>query len=83
MPYHFSMSQSFTIKLEDKEKERLSRLALRYGLSLAEFARKVLVELEEGFPHESFEEYENPEELKASFNRALRDWQGGRVQTKL
>lgn len=75
------MSQTVTIKLGKEEKDRLSKLALRYGLSLSEFTRKVLVELEEGFPHESFDDYEGPEALKASFNRALSDWRAGRFQT--
>ena len=63
--------------------KRLSGLALRYGLSLPEFTRKVLVELEEAFPRESFDDYDNPDELRASFNRALSDWRAGRKQTRL
>ena len=77
------MSQTLTIKLNQTEMKRLSRLALRYGLSLPEFTRKVLVELEEPFPHESFEDYENAGALKDSFERALSDWRSGRVQTRL
>ncbi len=77
------MSQTLTIKLNQSEMKRLSRLALRYGLSLPEFTRKVLVELEEAFPHESFEDYEDAGALKDSFERALGDWRSGRVQTRL
>ena len=77
------MSQSLTIKLNQSEMKRLSRLALRYGLSLPEFTRKVLVELEEAFPHESFEDYEDAEALKASLERAVSDWRSGRVLTRL
>ncbi|HMG73888.1 MAG TPA: hypothetical protein VK582_10335 [Pyrinomonadaceae bacterium] len=77
------MSQTLTIKLNQTEMKRLSRLALRYGLSLPEFTRKVLVELEEAFPHESFEDYEDAGALKDSFERALGDWRSGRVQTRL
>ena len=77
------MSQTLTIKLTQTEMKRLSRLALRYGLSLPEFTRKVLVELEEAFPHESFEDYEDAGALKDSFERALGDWRSGRVQTRL
>jgi len=77
------MSQMLTIKLDEAETARLSRLALRYGLSLPEFTRKVLTELEEAFPHESFEDYEDAEELKESFARALSDWRSGRVQSRL
>jgi hypothetical protein len=77
------MSQTLTIKLNQTEMKRLSRLALRYGLSLPEFTRKVLVELEEAFPHESFEDYQNAGALKDSFERALSDWRSGRVQTRL
>lgn len=32
---------------------------------------------------DSFEFYKNPKTLKASFKRALKDWQTGRVQTRL
>jgi len=77
------MSQTLTIKLNQTEMKRLSRLALRYGLSLPEFTRKVLVELEEAFPHESFEDYEDAGALKDSFERALSDWRSGRVQSRL
>jgi hypothetical protein len=78
-----STSQTLTIKLNQAEMKRLSRLALRYGVSLPELTRKVLVELEEAFPHESFEDYEDAEGLKASFERALNDWRSGRVQNRL
>jgi hypothetical protein len=77
------MSQNLTIKLNQTEMKRLSRLALRYGLSLPEFTRKVLAELDEAFPQESFKDYEDAEGLKASFERALGDWRSGRVQTRL
>ena len=77
------MNQAITVSLNKQEKERLSRLALRYGLSLGEFTRKVLVELNESFPQEAFEAYEKPKALKASLNRALRDWRTGKVQTAL
>ena len=77
------MSQNLIIKLNQKETKRLSRLALRYGLSLPEFTRKVLIELEEAFPHESFEDYDDAEGLKASLDRALADWRSGRVQSRL
>jgi hypothetical protein len=62
---------------------RLSRLALRYGLSLPEFSRKVLIELEESFPADSFAEYDRSEELKASLERGIDDWRTGRVVSKL
>lgn len=77
------MDQTLTIKLKGREKDHLSRLALRYGLSLPELGRKVLVELQESFPKETFEEYQNPKALKASFQRAMKDLENGRVQTSL
>lgn len=72
-----------TILLPKKEKERLSRLALRYGLSLPEFSRRILEEVASDIPEESFEDYDNPKRLKDSFKRALRDWHLGRVYTRL
>ena len=77
------MNQNLTIKLKQSEMKRLSGLALRYGLSLPEFTRKILTELEDTFPPDSFTEYENAEDLKASFERALADWRSGRVQNRL
>ena len=77
------MSQTLTIKLNQTEMKLLSRLALRYGLSLPELTRKVLAELEESFPHESLQDYDDAEGLKASFERALSVWRSGRVQTRL
>lgn len=77
------MSQDLTIKLNQTEMKRLSRLALRYGLSLPELARRVLLELDETFPDESFADYKNGNDLKASFERAINDWRSGRIQTRL
>jgi hypothetical protein len=77
------MSQTLTIKLNQSQMKRLSKLALRYGLSLPEFSRTVLIELEESFPADSFAEYDHSEELKASFERGMNDWRTGGVVSKL
>ena len=74
---------SLIISLPKQEKERLSRLALRYGLSLSEFSKKVLQELISEFPKESFQDYEKPKALRASFSRALRDYHSGKIRTSL
>ena len=74
---------SITINLDKPQKERLSRLALRYGLSLPEFSRQVLLELNGVFPSESLADYNEPQALKKSLQRALRDWQAGRNRPKL
>jgi len=77
------MNQTLTIQLKKREKDDLSQLALRYGLSLPEFGRRILTELRDTFPKETFENYENPKALKASFGRAMKDLEKGRVQTSL
>lgn len=77
------MNSTLTIALSKKEKLRLSRLALRYGLSLAEFSRCVLEQIASEIPEESLRDYVKPRALKASLRRALRDWQVGRVHAKL
>ncbi|MBI2452706.1 MAG: ribbon-helix-helix protein, CopG family [Parcubacteria group bacterium] len=77
------MATTITVTLPKKEKERLERLALRYGLSLTEFSRRLLEEISSQIPEESFRDYKNPKELRASFERAIRDWRAGRVRTKL
>ena len=72
-----------TINLPKKDKERLDRLALQYGLSLQEFSKKILSELSSEFPEESFDDYMHPKRLKASYQRALRDWKTGRISQTL
>ncbi len=74
---------NLNISLSKKEMEHLKQLALRYGLSLSEFSRLVLKELASAFPEDSFENYDNPSALKASFKRALEDWKKGRVSDTL
>lgn len=77
------MRSTITIKLPKQEQERLGRLALRYGFSLPEFSRRILEELAAEFPEDSFENYRNPKALRASFQRALRDWRSGRTNVRL
>lgn len=77
------MTTSISIELPRSEKERLSRLALRYGLSLPEFSRRILQEISSEIPEESFDDYEHPARLRASFKRALRDWKAGRIREHL
>ena len=77
------MATTISIELPREEKERLSRLALRYGLSLPEFSRRILQELASEIPEESFDDYEHPAKLRASFKRALHDWKAGRIRTRL
>lgn len=77
------MNQTITIAIPKKEKERLSRLALNFGLSLPEFSRRVLVELNDTLPTESFDDYENPKKVKAEFNKAMRNLKAGRVKARL
>lgn len=77
------METPLTISFSKKEEERLGRLALRYGLSLPEFSRRILTELISEIPEESFDDYENPTALRASFQRALRDWRARKVYDRL
>ena len=77
------MSIPITVSISKKEQERLTRLALRYGFSLPEFSKHILTGLISEIPEESFDDYENPKALRASFQRALHDWREGRVSTQL
>jgi len=79
----YIMPTSISIELPQSEKERLNSLALRYGLSLPEFSRRILQEIASEIPEESFADYEHPVKLRASFKRALHDWKAGRTRTRL
>jgi len=74
---------SVTITLSKREEERLTRLALPYGLSLTEFSRRMLEEISSQIPEESLPDYKNPKALKNSLGRALRDWDAGSGAAKL
>lgn len=74
---------TLTIPLPKKDEERLRHFALLYGFSLSEFSQKILQELASEIPEESFANYERPEQLKISLNRALRDWKTGRISSRL
>ncbi len=80
---NMNTSAIIAVRLPREEKKRLGRLALRYGLSLPEFSRRVLTELAAEIPEESLKDYENPRKLSASYQRALRDWKTGRVRTRI
>ncbi len=75
--------ETLTISITKKEKVRLHRVALRYGLSLGEFSRHVLEDLSSRIPEESLEEYKHPEKILTSFKKALSEYRRGRVSTRL
>lgn len=77
------MNTSIKIPLSKKNKERLDRLALRYGLSLPDFSSRILSEVSSDISEESFEDYLQPQNLKVSFNKALREYQTGKVRNRL
>ena len=55
---------------------RLRKAALRYGFSPDELMRRIIADATQtllAIPEESLDEYENSEEIKKSFYRALRD----------
>jgi len=74
---------TINIKIKESEKEKLSRIALRYGLSLSELARRVLEEVREEFELESINDYKNPKEVLKDIDRALLDYKKGIFETKL
>ncbi|TSC73131.1 MAG: hypothetical protein G01um101438_154 [Parcubacteria group bacterium Gr01-1014_38] len=77
------MSTRLTIDLPKQTKDRLARLALRYGFSLSELSRRVFEELSSEIPEESFNDYKDAARLRASLRRAVRDWRAGRVRRRV
>lgn len=71
------------ITLPKHEKERLNKLAVRYGLSLKELTHRILQELSSEIPEESWNDYTNPKALKSSFRRAVTDYKRGRFSKTL
>ena len=80
------MNASLTIALPKREKERLSQLALLYGLSLDELSRRIIAEATQTLlqiPEESIEEYENADEIRRSLRRALQHERQGKILQEL
>lgn len=77
------MASPISVTLPREDRERLTRLALSYGLSLKDFSRRILQGISSDIGAESFADYTNPRALKASFRHALRDWRTGRIRTRL
>ncbi|MEK7146801.1 MAG: hypothetical protein AAB772_00935 [Patescibacteria group bacterium] len=71
------------IELKNKDEEKLSRLAIRYGISIEEFINKLIKELSSEIPEESLSEYKNPKKIKNSLKRSLSEYQRGRYFTAL
>lgn len=68
------MSSTITVTSPKQEKERLSRLALIYALSVDELSRRIIAEATRTMlkiPEESLKEYENADEIQHSLRRAL------------
>jgi len=74
---------TITIKVKKSEKEKLSRLAMRYGLSLPELAKRVLEGVREEFELESISGYKNPKEVLKDIDEALSDYKKDVFETNL
>ena len=77
---------TISINLPKKEKERLSRLALRYGLSFRDISRYIIAQATDALlsiPEESLEEYENADEIRRAFRNALEAQRKGKLRRTL
>ncbi len=77
------MNTTVTISIPKTKARDLSRVALRYGLNLKELAQKILIELRDTMPEESFSDYREPKKLKSSVTRAFGDYKAGRYARSL
>ena len=82
--YFLNMTSSqITINLPLRQKEKLTRIALRYGLSLQDLTRHILEEITTGIGEESLSEYAHPARIRRSLKNALKEWESGTVTDKL
>lgn len=72
-----------TINLPVQRKEKLTRIALLYGLSLQDLTRHILEEITTTITEESINEYAHPIRIKQSLKKALKEWETGKVTDKL
>lgn len=77
------MNKIIKTTIHKRHADRLSRLAMRYGLSLDGFVSRVLSEISDDIPEESLSDYATPRALSSSIKRGLADWDNGRLSTKL
>lgn len=77
------MSNTITVQLQKRQKEKLHRMAVWYGLSMRDFFSHIIESLTMEMPQESFDDYERPQALRTSFKRGLADYRAGRVSARL
>lgn len=73
---------TLTIPLPKKEKERLTSVALKYGLSVDKLSRRVIADATQmllEIPEESLDEYNNIDEIKDAFKKAVQAQKRGRL----
>ncbi|OGF22198.1 hypothetical protein A2Y83_03610 [Candidatus Falkowbacteria bacterium RBG_13_39_14] len=71
-------TSTITIKLQNKDKERLRDLSLQYGLPVKNLIEKIISQLASEIPEELLSEYDHPTSLKKSLDKALADYTKGR-----
>jgi hypothetical protein len=74
---------TLTLKIKKSEQDRLNRIAMRYGLSLPELAKRVLEEVREEFELESVNDYKNSKEVLKDIDEAPLEYKKGIFETKL
>lgn len=87
MRYTWCMNTiTLSVKLRKAEKERLDRLSVRYGISPNVLSRYIIAEATRelmSIPEESFNEYENADEIQTAFSSALRAERSGELYSSL
>ena len=75
-----------TIQLPKKEHELLHNIGFQYGFNADELARRIIAEATRALltiEEESWDEYDNPKDLKKAYRQAVRDDRKGKLLTHL
>ncbi len=77
---------NITLSLSKIQTKKVKEATARYGFSAEYFLSRVIIDATRTLleiPEESLDEYENPDEIRASLKRALADFRAGRISENL
>ena len=76
------LNNKLTITLTKQEEKQLSKASSMYGFGLEELSRHIIVKATKNLmeiPEESLDEYENAEEIKESYQKAMQAEKSGQL----
>ena len=77
------MANGLILNLTKQSKTKLQRIAVQYGLSLADFSQHILESVSAAVPEELLSDYKNAPGVRTQLKTAMREYRAGKVRSRL